>query len=238
MKNVFGIFGVLGSLVSLGLFVAAALEARETSAFLASAESTTGTVIGLRAHVSSGHGRSQSHTWRPVVRYTAEGASYTFESSVGSKPPAYDAGDQVEVRYPPGHPDQGRLNSLLEMWFAPAIKAVLGLVLLAAALGPILFIRRRRNRIRDLLATGQRVEATVTAVAPDTSMRRNGRSPFRITAQWIEPGTNLLRVFKSERIWFDPSGYLPKDGRIGVFMDAHNARKYYVDTTFLPEQAK
>jgi hypothetical protein len=229
---------MLGSLVSLGLFVAAALEARETSIFLASAESAPGTVIGLRAHVSSGHGRSHSHTWRPVVRYTAEGASYTFESSVGSKPPAYEAGDRVEVRYPPGHPDQGRLDSLIELWFAPAIKAVLGTVLLAATLGPLLFIRRRRNRNRTLLATGQRIEANITAVAPDTGIRVNGRSPFRIAAQWVDPGTNQVHLFKSERIQFDPSDYLPKDGRIGVFIDARNARKYYVDTTFLPEAAK
>lgn len=146
MNSIFGILKVLGPLIAFGLFVAAGLDVRETSAFLVSSKSVPGTVIGLRAHTSSSGGRSRSQTWRPVVRYTAEGASYTFESSVGSKPPAYEAGDTVEVRYPPGHPDQGRLDSLMEMWFAPAIKAMLGAVLLAATLIPLLLIRRHRRR--------------------------------------------------------------------------------------------
>jgi hypothetical protein len=235
MKSISRIFTVFGFLAALGLLVAAGIEVRETSAFLASAQSVTGTVVGLRVHVSSTSGHS--HTWRPVVRYTAEGGSYTFESSVGSKPPAYATGDQVEVRYPPGHPDQGQLNSLMEMWFAPAIKGVLGTVLLAATFGPWLFVRWRRGRNRELLATGQRIEAKVTEVAPDTSICMNGRYPFRIAAQWLDPGANQVHLFKSERIWFDPTNHLPKNGRIGVFIDAVNPKKYYVDTTFLPEVA-
>lgn len=235
MKLLSRIFGLLGLLIGLGMMIGAGIMARDTLNFLDSAISVPGTVIGRQ--LSSSSSRHNSSSYHPVIRYTAENRSYTIIGATGSNPPAYADGDQVTISYPPGHPEEGRLNSLLNLWLAPAIVGGLGAVLAAVTLGAGLFLGRGRRRERELLATGQRVEARVTEVALDTSLAVNGVNPFRIVAQWRDPNVNQVRLFRSARIWFDPTEYLPPGGHIGVFIDPANPKRYVVDTTFLPERA-
>jgi hypothetical protein len=95
----------------------------------------------------------------------------------------------------------------------------------------------RRRRLESFLKTnGVPVEATFESVEQNTSMKVNGQSPWRVLAQWLDPATSQVHVFKSDNLWFDPSDYI-KDRKINVFMDRGNPKKYYVDLSFLPKLA-
>ncbi len=232
MKFVRGLLGVLGFLIGVGLIAWSGSIIQDSRNFLATASTTTGVVTDLRLSSSS-----RSTTYYPVVRYTAEGAAHTIIGRGGSNPPAYSIGEKVKVIYPPGEPQAGRLNNFMDLWMLPLIPGGLGLVLVLVTLGTLIATRRRRSLNNHLLHTGQRIEAKVTEVAPDTSMQLNGIYPFRIEAQWLDPSVNQMRMFKSDRIWFNPTDYMPAGGHIGVFIDPSNPKKYHVDISFMPKMA-
>jgi hypothetical protein len=74
------------------------------------------------------------------------------------------------------------------------------------------------------------------SVQQNSSYKRNGRSPFNVYAQWRNPATGEIHVFRSENLWFDPSPYL-KGNAIRVLMERGNPRRYHLDLSFLPKMA-
>jgi hypothetical protein len=125
--------------LAIGLaFLAAGLRSgSHTRAFIARAEVATGTVIADRG--------------TPVIRFrTAEGAEWTFRGGVTSDPPAFDAGEQVEILYDPAHPADARLRTFAQLWFDAAILSGLGAIF-ALIGGGILGARMLRARSREAL---------------------------------------------------------------------------------------
>jgi hypothetical protein len=78
--------------------------------------------------------------YAPLVDYTIEGRTYRISGHVSSSQSAYVVGDTVTVRYPPGQPAAGRVDSFLENWLGPIMFGGVGL--LFAAVGLFLLIVR------------------------------------------------------------------------------------------------
>jgi hypothetical protein len=232
MRYIRGVLGFFVFLIGAALVLWAGTMVRDTRVFLATARSVTGTVIDERITSSS-----RSTSYHPVVRYTAEGVTRTLVSSSGTNPPAHAIGDTVTVNYPPCHPERGQINSFMDLWFLPLIIGGIGAVLILATFGTFVLARRRRAMNLELEHSGQRIEARVTEVAIDRTTSLNGVYPFRIQAQWLDPSVNQVRLFKSDRIWFDPTSYLPEGGHVGVLIDPANPKKYHVDISFVPKLA-
>jgi len=68
------------------------------------------------------------------------------------------------------------------------------------------------------------------------SVSMNGRSPYRITAQWQDPATSRVYVFVSHDLWFNPSKYVTGKN-IRVYIAPGNPKRYYMDVSFLPKLA-
>jgi hypothetical protein len=100
-----------------------------------------GTVIENRV-VSGDDGDS----YKPIVEYTVDGETYTFESLNSSDPPAYRVGETVSLRYDPAKPQVARINSLFDLWLMPAILAPVALVLALVVNGGY-FIAWRRGTL-------------------------------------------------------------------------------------------
>ena len=96
---------------------------------------------------------------------------------------------------------------------------------------------RTNRKVKALKANGQRIQAKVKHIGLNTSHKINGRSPYQIQAQWQNPSTSKVHVFKSEYLWFDPTDYVNEE-EITVLIDRNNPKKYYVDVSFLPQLAK
>ncbi|MFF4618995.1 DUF3592 domain-containing protein [Nonomuraea jabiensis] len=137
-----GIFGLVG-LVLLCVGVAIAVS---TAGFLASAERTDGTVVGLAARTTTTRG-SDGHTrrttlWYPTVEFTVGGRRYAFQSSTGSNPPSREKGESVPVAYDPSDPSDARIASFWSAFLAPVIVGGLGVVF--TPIGAVLFVQGRR----------------------------------------------------------------------------------------------
>jgi len=82
---------------------------------------------------------------------------------------------------------------------------------------------------------GLSVSAEYKFVELNESIEVNGRSPYRIVAEWLDPKTNKPFVFKSGNLWRDPSDHIDQK-QITVYVDKNNPKKYSVDTSFLPAE--
>jgi len=230
-KNFILLFVLLFGLVGLGLLTGAFFAVRSEINFRTGAISVPGTVVDLEPT----QGRRGGTLYKPVFKFTDRNDRvHRITSSLASSPPSFRRGEVVTVRYRPENPNDAHLDSFMESWFLPLILGGPGTVFTGIAAGFVVYAVRRR-RLRSWLAiNGMRVKATVEQVSPDTSIRVNGRNPWRITAQWQHPVSQKVYVFRSDAIWFDPVPYLQRE-TVDVNVNADNPRQYEMDISFLPK---
>ncbi len=229
-----GFLSVLFAVIGLGMLAGAVALAMNTRAFIATAKHASGTVTELVPKRDSDDG---STTYTPVVMFEADsGASVSFTSSFSSNPPSYAVGETVEVLYEPGNPNDARIKGFGSLWLAPVILGGIGTVFSAIGFG-ILIASRLGKRKRDwLMAYGTEIQAEFQSVVRNTSLKVNGRSPWRIVAQWQNPQSGQLHIFNSENLWFDPTKFVTTQ-RLKVLLDPKNSQRYHLDTSFLPQLA-
>jgi len=204
----------------------------KTRSFLAHAKETTGTVVELLEVRDKDDGSS---TWKPVVRFTpSDGSDITFAASFSSKPAPYDVGDSVEVLYLPDDPHEARIKGFSSLWLGTAILGGMGLAFAGIGAGILLGTRAGEKKKHYLMAYGNSIETEVQGVERNTSLEINGKHPWYITSQWLDPGSNTLRIFHSENLWFDPTKFVTRKS-VTVLLDPNNPKRYHMDISFLPE---
>lgn len=233
MKLVPVVFGIIG-ICQLGIGVWLAVGSLDLSANGMRAE---GTVVRLQRKYSRNSNGDRRYFYYPVVQFrTDAGETVEFHGSKGSSSPAYRRGARVAILYPAETPTDAKIESFGALWGAPLILSGLGTVFTLIAAG-FLYIRVRRRRLEEWMhANGSPVEADYTGVHRDTSFTVNGRSPWRIAAQWQDPADGRLHLFESKHLWFDPEPFIAGD-RITVLIDPRNPKRHVFDLSFLPEVA-
>ena len=222
------LFSVLGLAMLAGAF----FMYSKTQDFMNNALVTEGTVTQL---VRSRSG--DSITYKPVVEFkTQSGRLIEFTSSSGSNPPSYSQGEIVDVLYQEGTPEQAKINSFFSLWGLSTILGGLGSLFLLVGFLIILVSALRGKKVKYLKQNGIPIEAKFQSVEINGSLEVNGRNPYQIFAQWKNPMTSELHIFKSENLWFDPTDHINQEG-ITVLIEKDNPNKYYVDISFLPKLA-
>ena len=224
-----GIFATIGL-----VFVAVAgWRYLEDRSFAAAAVHATGTVIRME-----GSSDSDGTTYRPVVSFRdAGGAEHIFGSGVSSSPPRYAAGDTVEVMYDPDSPDEAVIDSVLDRFFLALVFGGLGTVFSAIGGGILFYLFRKHQIAAQLRATGLPIQAKVLDCYLDTSLRVNGRNPWRVACEATHPATGRPQIFRSEALWVDPSADLTGK-QVRVLVDPARPNRYLVDLSpWFPEGA-
>jgi hypothetical protein len=84
---------------------------------------------GLRADGEVIRLERSGGAYYPWVRFeTRNGTPVEFRGSVGSKPPAFEVGEKVEVLYQRDAPEDAHIDSFFENWFLALILGFLGTV--------------------------------------------------------------------------------------------------------------
>ncbi|MFH6968050.1 DUF3592 domain-containing protein [Flavobacterium sp. FlaQc-28] len=219
------VFLTIGALMLAGAFYF--YQDRQT--FLKKAETVQGTVVELISKRSD-----NSTTYAPLVSFTTKaGNKIEFTSAVSSNPPSYSEGESVEVLYDPADPKDASIKGFASLWIGPLIFGILGTVFFLIGFGIILFGILKQRKTQYLRDNGKRIETKFVQVHLNYGMAVNGRNPFQISSQWLNPQTNEMYVFESDSIWFDPTEFI-KDNIIKVMIDPSNPKKYYMDISFLP----
>lgn len=161
---------------------------------------------------------------------------HRYRSNTCTNPPAFEMGEWVNLYYDPQNPADARIDSFGQNWAGSLIVGGIGVVFLLIGLALVLPPLIGRLRGASLLTTGTPVQAEVVDVELNEGLSINGRSPYRIVAQWLNPQTNKLHVFRSANLWFDPGPYI-SDSLVTVMIDPARPKRYSMDTRFLPELA-
>lgn len=216
--------------VGLGLLAAAGFWANSIRIFVNTAWTADGVVVDLLPVDSDG-----STLYKPLVRFvTDRGQEVVFSTNSSSNPPGFSVGEKVEVFYQPANPTEAKINTVFQLWGGPLIIGGLGSIFFAIGFAMIMFAVVGKRRAAYLKENGARVDAKLNEIALNESLSVNGRHPFQIIAQWREPETGKVYVFRSGNLWFDPTDYIDRE-RISVFIEKGNPKKYLVDLSFLPE---
>lgn len=180
--------------------------------------------------------------YSPRVRFDVPGAeggvarSVEIVGRVSSSSRGYSLGEKVGVLYKPADPEDGRIDSFMEQWFAVLMISIFAVVFNGVWIGFVIAEIRKRRMWGWLEQYGMTVQAKITEVGKNYSLKVNGRSPWVIHAQWLHPVRNTVHELKSENLWFDPSQFLEGRSEIGARVDADNPRRHRLDLSFLPEK--
>jgi len=222
----------LFSFIGLAMLVGSFFVYQNASDFLNGAVKADGVVVDLVASRSS-----DSTTYAPRIRFkTIEGSMIEFVSSTSSNPPSYSRGEQVTVLYSSAQPDKAKIDGFFSVWGGAVILAVLGGVFFIIGFGIIIFGVFKQRKQDYLLRRGTRVSTKFQVVSRNTSFEVNGKNPYVISSQWLNPRTKQLHIFESDNIWFDPEGHISVD-KIMVYIEPDDPSKYYMDISFLPKLA-
>jgi hypothetical protein len=217
--------------VGLLMLFGALMFWNKTRSFLARAHQASGTVVEL-IETRDNEGSSM---WKPVVAFTDDNGHKTrFTDSVSSRPAAYDVGEAVTVLYLPGKAGEAHIKGFSSLWLGATILGGLGVIFTGIGAGIVFATRAGEKKKHYLMAYGNAIETEVQGVDRNTGVEINGQNPWRISSQWLDPKTNMVRIFHSENLWFDPSGFM-KRKKVTVLLDPNNPKRYHMDISFLPD---
>ena len=229
------LFGIIFGLIGVGMLIGGYYTWSSTNAFLQTATKAQGEVVNVVRERSSDSDGRTSYSYYPEIKFrTSTNEEVIFKSSSGSNPPSYRTGESVEVLYDPQNPPNASINSFMSLWLGTIILSVIGLVFAAIGFGVLAFQGKNSKKIAWLKQSGRRIQAKLSGVELNTSYKVNGRSPYRISCQWLNPESNKLHIFQSENLWFNPEQYINRES-LDVLIDPADPGRYYVDLSFLPE---
>jgi len=221
-RTIFRLFVVAGVV----LVAVASAIIQHTRSFRAHSIAVPGVVI---ANDLSGRG-----VCFPRVRFeTLEGRQIIFRSNSGSRPPAYAINEKVTVYYDPANPARPQISGFFSTWGGSSITGGIGIIFCLVGGLPLLLSGRAARREQQLRSIGMRIQTDFDRVEYNPNVRVNGRSPWRIVSRGVDPATCQPILFKSARIWFDPTPYV-QGKSIEVIVDPHDYTRYVVETGFLP----
>lgn len=176
-------------------------------------------------------------SYSPAIRFQdQQGKTFEFVSSKLVKSSDYNKGDEVDILYDPSDPKGAVIEGFFSVWGLTLMFGYVGIMSLGFGLGAIIWFKRKAKKKRQLLSTGSPIVAEIQAISKNKRITLNGKHPYQIHAQWLNPATQKLHVFISDNIWFDPASFIKKN-EIQVYINKNNLKMYYVDLSFLPDMA-
>lgn len=109
-------------IVGLGLLIWAYSLTSSQITFIQQSKKAPGTVV-------ENYIDSEGEGYFPVVKFrTPDGNIVKFRENVGSSPPKFQIGQYVDVLYDPSNPENAQINAPHELWLAPKILGVVGMI--------------------------------------------------------------------------------------------------------------
>lgn len=224
----FGIFGSAFFLLGSYFFYSAYTFVHDPNTL-----KSTGTVVELIPHQNNSNGH-YSLTYAPKISFKkADGTEQTFQDTTSSNPPAYTIGESVSVIY---NNNEYKIDSFSGMYLFSVLFMGVGLLFGGIGYGGLAYAIHRRKQIELLKTNGTPVKAKVTEIIYNTSLKVNGRSPWKISAQSTDTALGIS-IFNSDNIWFNPAEFAPIGKEVTVFVNMAKPKQYWLDTSFLPKES-
>ncbi|HRI80749.1 MAG TPA: DUF3592 domain-containing protein [Cyclobacteriaceae bacterium] len=216
----FGIFAFVGTIMLVLTLWFGYLSLKKVSSW----ESAPATLTGF-----AGGGN-------PTIEFSYHGQKRQFNSSFTSSD--MEIGEKMEVHFPAGNPNEAEIKNFFNLWFLPLFFSIFALTFGGVGFYGVSKQLKKMGAKRELFdeQKGKRLNLAVTEVSQDFSYKVNGRSPYIIVSQWINPLTQEVHEFKSDYYWYNPEALLSNHKNVDVYVDENDPTRYYMDTSFLPKK--
>ncbi|MBN2834517.1 MAG: DUF3592 domain-containing protein [Candidatus Delongbacteria bacterium] len=236
MKS-FSIFGTIFGLIGIIMLILCVYFIFDTKEFIKISKITKGTIVDFYESESKDSDGYVTISYFPIVEYFDDnGDLYDYKSS--SNTTDLTTGRIVDVRYNPADPRDARIASdFSDMWAGSLVTGIIGVVF--TFLGTLFYFigTSEKRRAKKALSYTKIIEARISGVELNTSIRVNGAHPFRLLAEWKDDRTNEIYEFKSSNLWFNPEPYIDREF-VTIKADPHNIKKKnWMDISFLPKKA-
>ncbi|NTW22371.1 DUF3592 domain-containing protein [Candidatus Falkowbacteria bacterium] len=238
-----GFAGLLVFMVGVIVFWSFSLpELRETINLNKIGKKVEGKVIGFDARMSKSTSNRNNASPSTMSYYTKVsfvdgiGNERVFVSKSGLSDPPYAVGDKVVVLYDSDNPQNARIDSFWDNWFASVFLIVFSLIFGVVG-GRMSFHQLRKIFTRmKLIQNGNKISCTVTKIVINSLVRINKKNPFVIWCVFQDQATGKTYEFRSDDICSNPKEYIKVGGKIDVYLDGSNYENYFVDISFLPKK--
>ncbi len=188
-----------------------------------------------------GTGKMGLDFYAEVEFAAADGLKHTFSTQMNYVN-ALRPGGKVTVAYDLDDPDHARVEMRPQNpWSGTIELAVWGSMFALIGGIPLYFLARGAAQTEWLQLNGRCVQAEFAGVHLDTNLIVNGKSPYRISAHWMDPATKQDYNFKSDNLWSDPTAHIQshvqshvQSKTIEVMLDPKNPKRYWMNLSFLP----
>lgn len=176
------------------------------------------TDIDVYRRSSGGESKTSRIVW---IRYGFDGEEY--ENTLGYYSSGMRKGDSVKIYVNPDNPSDIKANSIL----AEIILILMGLPFSAVGGGFIISSVKKSILKKSLLTDGEQMSGIITNVYPDTSIKINGRNPFKADCKVVDPYSGETYLYSSEGVMNDISCLV--GASVTVYVDRGDRSRYYVD---------
>lgn len=166
--------------------------------------------------------------YKVYVTYNVDGVEY--ESLLNGYSSNFYIGKEIEIYYDKDNPNIIGMKSLDLMFLLFSLIGFIFLVI--GCTGIIVKIKNGKKEMR-LKENGLLIYANYIETVLNTSYIVNGKSPYIIICEWVNPTDGNKYTFKSKNIWTNPENIIKERGikQFPVFFN--NEKNYLVDTEFL-----
>ena len=231
VRLAFVIFFVAG----LGLLIDGLNSVQHTRRLLQTTVELPGEVTDNVRRENPSGGRAVPWLFYPRLLIQTSQGQVVVISGTGSAQPVYRVGEAVTVLYDPRQPDHSSVKSFTDLWGHSVILCGMGAISWLLGIVALVWMAVRDHRKKWLQRNGLRIQARITRVELNLSVKVRGKHPFRIVCHWHDPDRNVTHVFHSADMWFSPRRYI-SGNTIEVLVDPNNPSRYAVDTSFLPRR--
>ena len=133
------------------------------------------------------------------LTYEVNGKAY--ESTVNISSTSYYEGKEITIYYDTNKPSNVLIKSVILIFL---IFPVFGLLFIGIGIGGLIFNWHKIKSNEILKETGLGIQAKYLKTRLNPYYRVNGKYPYKITCEGVNPYDNKKYIYESENIWFDP----------------------------------
>ncbi|PWB18350.1 DUF3592 domain-containing protein, partial [Flavobacterium sp. HTF] len=209
-------------IIGLSLLIGAVYIYLNEKAFSERAIIVEGTVIGSSVSISN-----DKVYYHPVITFkTNEEKNIKFVASASGYSPLYSVGESIEIIYDPTHPEEAIIKKYFSAFGTPILMSFFGTLFFI-----ILFIFHfSQKKAKYIYEKGTRIITVFDSVKQSYNLK--GKKFFQIYTTCLDTKTNQKKVYKSEKLFFDPTDFI-KSKNITVILHPENPTKYLMDISFL-----
>lgn len=226
MKKFMKIFGGLFFAIGLIILIVGISFAISTNKFMKTAVSTTATITRIDSS------RDSDGDTNHIVKVEFKVDGKTYDGELNYYTSSMYVGKTETVYYDPSNPYhfKGKGGEVVNY-----IMPIMGIIFMLIGGGCITAAILKDKKKKKVLAYNYVIQANIVGFNIDTSVAINGRNPYRLEANYVNPNDGKIYSYRSEEIWVDLTPILSQMQltTVPVYVNPNNFAEYYMDITNL-----